>query len=65
MDKPYKRVLLKLSGEALMGEMDYGIDQAVVEAITAEISEVVKEGIEIAVVVGAGNIFRGIKGKIP
>lgn len=62
MDKPYKRVLLKLSGEALMGDMDYGIDANVVEAIAAEIAEVIKEDIEIAVVVGAGNIFRGIKG---
>ncbi|HZG37263.1 MAG TPA: UMP kinase [Nodosilinea sp.] len=62
MDKPYKRVLLKLSGEALMGDMDYGIDPNVVETIAAEISEVIQAGIEIAVVVGAGNIFRGIKG---
>lgn len=62
MDKPYKRVLLKLSGEALMGDMDYGIDPSVVEAIAAEIAEVIEEEIEIAVVVGAGNIFRGIKG---
>ncbi|MFQ4137149.1 UMP kinase [Nodosilinea sp. PGN35] len=62
VDKPYKRVLLKLSGEALMGDMDYGIDANVVETIAAEIAEVIKEGIEIAVVVGAGNIFRGIKG---
>ncbi|MBD2107943.1 MULTISPECIES: UMP kinase [unclassified Nodosilinea] len=62
MDKPYKRVLLKLSGEALMGDMDYGIDPNVVETIATEIAEVIKEDIEIAVVVGAGNIFRGIKG---
>ncbi len=62
MDKPYQRVLLKLSGEALMGDMEYGIDQNVVEAISAEIAEVIKEDIEIAIVVGAGNIFRGIKG---
>ena len=45
MDKPYKRVLLKLSGEALMGDMDYGIDQNIVEAITTEIAEVIKEEI--------------------
>lgn len=62
MVNPYKRVLLKLSGEALMGDLAYGIDPNVVEAITAEIAEVVQEGIEIAIVVGAGNIFRGIKG---
>jgi uridylate kinase len=62
MTNPYKRVLLKLSGEALMGELAYGIDPNVVEAITAEIAEVVEAGIEIAIVVGAGNIFRGIMG---
>ncbi|QQE65279.1 UMP kinase [Leptolyngbya sp. BL0902] len=62
MTNPYKRVLLKLSGEALMGDLAYGIDPNVVEAITAEIAEVVEEGIEIAIVVGAGNIFRGIMG---
>ncbi|MFZ4640362.1 MAG: UMP kinase [Nodosilinea sp.] len=58
----YKRVLLKLSGEALMGNLAYGIDPQVVEAIAAEIAEVVRAGIETAIVVGAGNIFRGIKG---
>ncbi|MBD2424588.1 UMP kinase [Phormidium sp. FACHB-1136] len=62
MTTPYQRVLLKLSGEALMGELAYGIDPNVVEAITSEIAEVVEEGIEIAIVVGAGNIFRGIMG---
>jgi uridylate kinase len=62
MDTVYKRVLLKLSGEALMGDLAYGIDPNVVETITGEIADVVKEGIEIAIVVGAGNIFRGIKG---
>ncbi|MBU6228841.1 MAG: UMP kinase [Cyanobacteria bacterium REEB459] len=58
----YKRVLLKLSGEALMGNLAYGIDPQVVEAIAAEVAEVVRAGIETAIVVGAGNIFRGIKG---
>lgn len=62
MTTPYKRVLLKLSGEALMGGLAYGIDPSVVEAIATEVAEVVEEGIEIAIVVGAGNIFRGIKG---
>jgi uridylate kinase len=62
MDTVYKRVLLKLSGEALMGDLAYGIDPNVVETITGEIADLVKEGIEIAIVVGAGNIFRGIKG---
>jgi len=58
----YKRVLLKLSGEALMGDLAYGIDPQVVEAIAAEIAEGVQAGTETAIVVGAGNIFRGIKG---
>jgi uridylate kinase len=62
MEPTYKRVLLKLSGEALMGELSYGIDADVVETIAKEIASVVREGVEVAVVVGAGNIFRGIKG---
>lgn len=62
MGNTYRRVLLKLSGEALMGDLSYGIDPAVVDAICAEIKEVVDAGVEVAVVVGGGNIFRGIKG---
>ncbi|MBE9064716.1 UMP kinase [cf. Phormidesmis sp. LEGE 11477] len=62
MGKPYQRVLLKLSGEALMGELAYGIDPAIVDAIAQEISGVVDEGIQLAIVVGGGNIFRGVKG---
>jgi len=58
----YKRVLLKLSGEALMGDLGYGIDSKVVTDIANEISEVVNLGVQIAIVVGGGNIFRGIKG---
>lgn len=57
----YQRVLLKLSGEALMGDLGYGIDPKVVADIAQEIAEVVKQGIEIAIVVGGGNIFRGVK----
>jgi uridylate kinase len=57
----YRRVLLKLSGEALMGDLGYGIDPQVVADIAKEISEVVKIGIQIAIVVGGGNIFRGVK----
>ncbi len=53
------RVLLKLSGEALLGSMDYGIDPAVINRIAAEIRDVHKLGIEIGVVIGGGNIFRG------
>ncbi|NOX67729.1 MAG: UMP kinase [Gammaproteobacteria bacterium] len=55
----YRRVLLKLSGEALMGELDYGIDPVVIERIASEVAEVQKLGIEVALVIGGGNIFRG------
>jgi uridylate kinase len=57
----YQRVLLKLSGEALMGNLGYGIDPSVVAEIAQEIAEVVKSGVQIAIVVGGGNIFRGVK----
>jgi uridylate kinase len=57
----YHRVLLKLSGEALMGNLGYGIDPKVVADIAQEISEVVQLGTQIAIVVGGGNIFRGVK----
>jgi uridylate kinase len=57
----YQRVLLKLSGEALMGDLGYGIDPKVVADIATEILEVVKSGVQIAIVVGGGNIFRGVK----
>ena len=60
-DKPvYKRILVKLSGEALMGEDSYGINQGVIERIVGEIGDVAKLGVEIAVVIGGGNIFRGV-----
>ncbi|MEL6160182.1 MAG: UMP kinase [Cyanobacteria bacterium J06623_5] len=62
MGKPYQRVLLKLSGEALMGSLAYGIDPAIVDAIAQEIAGVVEQGIQLAIVVGGGNIFRGVKG---
>ena len=55
----YRRVLLKLSGEALMGELDYGIEPRVIQRIAAEIATARKTGVEIAIVVGGGNIFRG------
>lgn len=57
----YQRVLLKLSGEALMGSLGYGIDPVVVQSIAQEVAKVVSEGIQIAIVVGGGNIFRGVK----
>ena len=56
----FRRVLLKLSGEALMGENDYGIDPKRVDAIAGEIVEVQTEGLELAIVVGGGNIYRGL-----
>ena len=56
---PYRRVLLKLSGEALMGELDYGIEPTVIQRIAAEIAVVRDMGVEIAIVIGGGNIFRG------
>ncbi|MEL4897727.1 UMP kinase [Crocosphaera sp. Alani8] len=57
----YQRVLLKLSGEALMGNLGYGIDPKVVADIAQEIKDVTDHGIQLAVVVGGGNIFRGVK----
>jgi uridylate kinase len=56
----YKRILLKLSGEALMGEDSYGINRNVIQRIVAEIRDVVALGVEVAVVIGGGNIFRGV-----
>ncbi|MEE8425715.1 MAG: UMP kinase [Woeseiaceae bacterium] len=55
----YGRVLLKLSGEALMGELDYGIEPSVIQRIAAEIATAQAGGVEIAIVIGGGNIFRG------
>ena len=55
----FKRILLKLSGEALLGKEDYGIDPNIVSALAAEIIEIAKLGIQIGVVIGGGNIFRG------
>ncbi len=59
-DYKYKRVLLKLSGEALAGDEGYGIDPKVVEDLAVQIKDIVKDGVELAVVVGGGNIFRGM-----
>jgi len=56
---PYKRVLVKLSGEALMGDGDYGIDPAVIKRIALELKELLELGVHVAVVIGGGNIFRG------
>ena len=62
MEVRYKRVLLKLSGEAFAGDRGYGIDPNFLEYITAEIKGLVDEGVQLAVVIGGGNIFRGITG---
>ncbi len=58
-DKVYSRILLKLSGEALLGDEDYGIDPNMIHRIATEISDVIKAGVGVAVVIGGGNIFRG------
>jgi uridylate kinase len=61
MKRPqYKRILLKLSGEVLMGEGEYGINPAAIQKIAQEIKEVKNLGVEIAIVIGGGNIFRGM-----
>ena len=61
-DYKYKRVLLKISGEALAGDQGYGIDPKVVDDLAEEILPIVKDGVQLAVVVGGGNIFRGLAG---
>jgi uridylate kinase len=57
--RPLKRILLKLSGEALLGSSDYGIDPLILKRIAVEVREVASRGIEVAVVIGGGNLFRG------
>jgi uridylate kinase len=58
--KPYSRVLLKLSGEALMGGDAYGINRGTIESMVAQVAEAVRMGVELAIVIGGGNIFRGV-----
>ena len=58
----FKRILLKLSGEALMGDDQFGINRATIERIVREVAEVTHLGVEVAVVIGGGNIFRGVAG---
>ncbi len=63
MPKPvFKRILLKISGEALMGSLEYGTDPERVEQITGQVHEISERGVEVAMVVGAGNIYRGLQG---
>jgi uridylate kinase len=58
----YKRVLLKVSGEALMGKREYGLDNDTVSAIAKDVQDVVNMGVEVSLVIGGGNIFRGVAG---
>ena len=58
----YKRILLKLSGEALMGDDAFGINRATIARMVEEIAEVTRLGVEVAIVIGGGNIFRGVAG---
>ncbi|MCL9980665.1 MAG: UMP kinase [Bacteroidia bacterium] len=58
----YKRILLKLSGESLLGSQDYGIDPTVLAQYAKEVKSVVDQGVEVAIVIGGGNIFRGVQG---
>jgi uridylate kinase len=60
MSPCYKRIMLKLSGEALLGDDSYGINRATIERIVREIAEVARLGVEVGVVIGGGNIFRGV-----
>ncbi len=60
----YKRVLLKISGEAMMGDKGYGIDSSTVDYIAKEIKEAVSRRVEVAVVIGGGNIFRGVEASV-
>ena len=62
MAAAFKRILLKLSGEALMGALDFGTDPARVAGVARQVTEVRDQGVEVAIVVGAGNIYRGMKG---
>ncbi|MEA2183559.1 MAG: uridylate kinase [Solirubrobacteraceae bacterium] len=62
VEPAFRRILLKLSGEALMGDLDYGTDPERVRAVAAQIAAVHARGVEIAIVVGAGNIYRGLRG---
>ena len=62
METKYKRILLKLSGESLMGSQGYGIDTVRLEEYARQIADIVAKGVEVAIVIGGGNIFRGVSG---
>ena len=57
--KGYRRILLKLSGEALMGKREYGIDDSILRMVARQVKDVTEAGVEVAIVVGGGNIWRG------
>ena len=59
MSSKFSRILVKLSGEALLGNTDYGIDPAVLKRIAGELQDIIQMGVQVAVVIGGGNIFRG------
>ena len=61
----YKRVLLKLSGESLIGDNDYGIDSKMLSRYAQEINSIVDSGMQIAIVIGGGNIYRGVQSEEP
>ncbi len=63
MSLKYKRILLKLSGEALMGDLDHGVDPKFIQKLAKEIKDVYEMGVQIGIVIGGGNIFRGVQGK--
>ena len=56
----YRRILLKVSGEVLMGQTGYGIDMNVVDAVAEDVAEIVRHGVQLCLVIGGGNIFRGL-----
>src|SRR5258708_38701739 len=58
--RPYRRILLKVSGEVLMGDAPFGIDMSTLDAVAEDIASVVAEGVELCLVIGGGNIFRGV-----
>lgn len=62
MANKYKRILLKLSGEALLGEQGHGIDGDILTRYASEIKSIQEAGVEVSIVIGGGNIFRGVKG---
>ncbi len=65
MAPAFKRILLKLSGEALMGGLEFGTDPERVAAVARQVAQVHDQGVEVAIVVGAGNIYRGIRARRP